>query len=219
MILYIHTIFLILYLSIFHSSLLLMILIVLAFCLSINFNRLPNAPRPHEFIVLEQVSATNQVIISISVFSATALGSLIILSSAYLFASCIFFDTFTHSFSYIASSTLIYYLEHVLANTVQINRLTQAFLENPDLSNVSLSHLHQYLTPYIRSQESTWLTLLFDYISYLERTNDANLPRVYQLLVDLREVGNEMLELYRRIEGLLNISIDQSPISLYDPET
>lgn len=60
--------------------------------------------------------------------------------------------------------------------------------------------------------------MLVRIVNYLEHTDSVYFDEVDVLFEELRGVGNDLLELYRNIEGSLNISIQDSPIPLQGTE-
>lgn len=123
----------------------------MAFWVTIQFGRV-NPPKPFCFIILNQNSAIDPVVVT--ALGASGLIGTIVRLSAYLFSVGILINTFSHNIEGIFVPTLIYYMQSVLDNSLHIHRLASAYLEYPNVSHNMLSQLHQYLTPYIISHES-----------------------------------------------------------------
>lgn len=181
------------------SCAILVFLYVLFFAI---FNTTP--PKPHAFIEKKQKSSTPNAVIA-----------LIVMSSAYLFSSGIFLNITSEVFSSIFVGIGRSILDHIIQNTIQMSIDISAHLTNTTLNFDQLTHIHGYLTPYIRSYDTMFI-LMMDWVNFFDASNSDNFNVLEDMLGRYRVAGNDLLELYRRIETLINISIGDSPISVKD---
>lgn len=176
-----------------------------------KFNTTP--PKPHSFIEKEQKSSVPMSVTT--AVSLTSLMTFIYTSSGFLFLSGIFFNMSSELFSSIFADTGRFILEHIIQNTTRMSIEVSAYLNNSPLDLGQLTHVHAYLTPYIRSYDSIF-RLMMDWVNFFDSSNSDHFNVLEDMQGRYRVAGNDLLELYRRIEGILGISIQNSPIAVQD---
>lgn len=196
-------------------------LIFILFTLIRTFFYMPsnsqNNSRESESKILRLKSAVNSPLVVAGVISVT-MATNFIMFSAFLYGAGIFLSFYLTEIGSLPVNMLTTIMEYIVHNGRRIIAGITSILDNPSISRASLIEIHAYLTPYIISQESIWFNLLIRILNYLESVNHPEFPNLERLFVEIREVANTLLELYRQIERNLGIFIEDSPISLQDVE-
>lgn len=138
---------------------------------------------------------------------------LIVISSAFLFSAGLFltYDILSTTFA----ETGMYILERIIQNTIQLATGINASLTNSSLSLDQLAHIHAYITPYLRSYDALF-RIIMDCVNFFDSSNSVHFDVLEDMQGRYRVAGNNLLELYRHIETLINISIEDSPIPAED---
>ena len=140
---------------------------------------------------------------------------LIVISSAFLFSAGLLltYDILSTTFA----ETGMYILERIIQNTIQLATGINASLTNSSLSLDQLAHIHAYITPYLRSYDALF-RIIMDCVNFFDSSNSVHFDVLEDMQGRYRVAGNNLLELYRHIETLINISIEDSPIPAEDWE-
>lgn len=170
-----------------------------------------NITSAHPFIKNRQESAMPSV-------TATGLSiAFIVTSSALLFSSGIFFNVSSEVFSSFFAETGRFILEGIIQNTIRMSIDISGYLDNSEFNLGELRHIHGYLTPYIRSYD-TIFRLMMGWVNFFDASNSEDFHVLEEMQGRYRVAGNDLLEVYRRIETLINVSIQDSPIGVEDWE-
>lgn len=198
-------------LTIFSTFLFVIFMIyIIRYLLNKPFNLTLNPPKAHPFVEKQFKSAIDDIIgiAAISPFIYS-----LVLSSARLFTIAIYFSMIP--IRQLLIPFLILQLEFILQNTLDLFTDALPYLDNNYHDHALLRQVHEYLTPYIRSYD-TIFHFIGRVIRYLEEVDSPHLGLVVNLEEQYTDAGHRLVDLYREIERVLAIDIDDSPISVQE---
>lgn len=164
------------------------------------------APKAHAFIKIELNSS---MVYATAGTASVSLMTIITLNSAYLFAAGILLNTLYESVG-LLTPLLINVMEHIIQGIIEISTRVSTELNGTGLSYPMLQSMHAYLTPYLRSYHSIFC-LLRRIVGFFASSPELN--QMQDLYARFLAAGQNLMSLYRQIEGLLNISLGNSPVS------
>lgn len=172
-----------------------------------------NPPKSHPFVKKELKSATSDLVVTLAALSPLMFN--IILNSAYLYSAGMYLYMFSDAISQIPIEVLIRIMNFIIQNTIDMCTQAQGFLYNPSTSLETLREIHAYLTPYMGSYESIlhFIERIVQYLQYIESDHS---PRIVGLLIEFRRAWVRLMDVYRRIEDELSITMYDTPITLRD---
>jgi F-type H+-transporting ATPase subunit 8 len=173
-----------------------------------------HAPKAHAFIKTAFKSSMVYATAAAATATATAtvgLMAMIMRNSVFLFTAGYFLNT-AYQTTGLLTPVIISIMGHIAQNTVEIYTWTSGEFFGTGLSMERLHEIHAYLTPYLRSYHSLF-RMLHNIVRFFVGTDSPDLIPLQDLYARFLGAGRALLSIYREIEVLLGISLQDSPIS------